>query len=602
LASWENVGAFSNAPNQGTRSAGNACYLNSTPFCCEYECINYINRFFGAHWGYDAYTYFTDAQIVTCTGKPGQAKGLVKFENGGVIAPEPDDILVFDQSPGLPLIGGTCLDAPSSTSGQGRFGHVALVTSVSSGSVTIIEQNWSPTGTFTLPISTKCGDGQTACKMAPRAGMPILGWVRAPIRVQATLNGNPWPTTQVNSTTGAILIGGTGAINYSITGPPGTNTNVLPTGTKVPDRAVNFPSGSLPIGPYALAYGGGGPSNSTFVGISPSPTLDLISGRTITFTMEFTSSPPPPQPTWTQVCSSTTPQFGNFPAMAYDAAQAQIVLFGGQNPIDNTSSNETWTWNGTSWTQSFPATPPPARSAQAMAYDAGHNQIVMFGGSVGGLIANDTWVWDGSTWTQMLPATSPSPRLEAAMVYDDTLHEILLIGGSNGSPSGLAETWAWDGTNWTMLVAPPVARTNFGAAYDYTRDETVVFGGKSQGVYLADTELFNDSIWTSSTPVPSPPIPRQDDRLAFDVALGQTVLFGGAGPLNTPAYNDTWTWNGTSWTQSFPATSPPGRSGHAMAYDAATSQVVVFGGINSAGAFTDTWVYGAPTTSSCPPK
>ena len=239
LASWENVGAFSNAPNQGTLAAGNACYLNSMPFCCAYECINYINRFFGAHWGYDAYTYFTDAQTVTCTGHPGQAKGLVPFKNGGLVAPEPDDILVFDQSPGLPLVGGACLDAPSSTSGQGRFGHVALVTGVSNGMVTIIEQNWSPTGTFALPISKQCGDGQTACMMAPRAGMPILGWVRAPIRVQATLDGNPWPVTQVNAT-GAILTQGTGAINYTITGPPTANAKALPSGTQVPR-----PSGEL---------------------------------------------------------------------------------------------------------------------------------------------------------------------------------------------------------------------------------------------------------------------------------------------------------------------------------------------------------------------
>jgi hypothetical protein len=305
--------------------------------------------------------------------------------------------------------------------------------------------------------------------------------------------------------------------------------------------------------------------------------------------------------TWTQVCSPLSPTSGNFPAMAYDAARAQIVLFGGQNLAGNTTSNQTWIWNGMAWTQAFPATSPPGRGSQAMAYDAAHNQIVMFGGAIGGEIANDTWVWDGSTWTQVFPVASPSPRLHAAMVFDNTLQKILLIGGSNGSPTAFAETWAWDGTNWTMLVAPPAARENFAAAYDSTRDETVVFGGVNQGVYLADTELFNGSTWTATTPVPSPPTPRQDDGVVFDGVLGQTVLFGGAGPSNTPAYNDTWAWDGTNWAQSFPATSPPGRSGHAMAYDSATSQIVVFGGVNSSGAFTDTWVYGSTTVvNSCP--
>jgi len=154
LSLWENVGAFSNAPNQGTQSAGNACYLNSTPFCCEYECINYVNRFFGKHWRFDAYEYFTDAQTVTCTGNPGQAKGLIPLKNGGFIVPEVDDILVFDQSQGLPVTGPshTCVDPQNPKSGIGRYGHVALITSVSNGTVTIIEQNWSPTGTVSLPI------------------------------------------------------------------------------------------------------------------------------------------------------------------------------------------------------------------------------------------------------------------------------------------------------------------------------------------------------------------------------------------------------------------------------------------------------------------
>ena len=31
--------------------------------------------------------------------------------------------------------------------------------------------------------------------------------------------------------------------------------------------------------------------------------------------------------------------------------------------------------------------------------------------------------------------------------------------------------------------------------------------------------------------------------------------------------NDTWSWNGTEWAQLNPATSPPARTNHAMAYD-----------------------------------
>ena len=44
-----------------------------------------------------------------------------------------------------------------------------------------------------------------------------------------------------------------------------------------------------------------------------------------------------------------------------------------------------------------------------MAYDPVTGQLVLFGGyRVGGDIDfNDTWTYDGTTWTEQSPATSP---------------------------------------------------------------------------------------------------------------------------------------------------------------------------------------------------
>ena len=46
-----------------------------------------------------------------------------------------------------------------------------------------------------------------------------------------------------------------------------------------------------------------------------------------------------------------------------------------------------------------------------------------------------------------------------------------------------------------------------------------------------------------------------------------------------------------SWTQKLPALSPPPRSLHAMAYHAATSEVVLFGGAGLLGRLGDTWAW-----------
>ena len=52
---------------------------------------------------------------------------------------------------------------------------------------------------------------------------------------------------------------------------------------------------------------------------------------------------------------------------------------------------------------------------------------------------------------------------------------------------------------------------------------------------------------------------------------------------------------GLDWTRQAPASSPPARSNAAIAYDAATRNVVLFGGVGIAGGsvpFGDTWTWG----------
>jgi len=83
--------------------------------------------------------------------------------------------------------------------------------------------------------------------------------------------------------------------------------------------------------------------------------------------------------------------------MAYDAATRTVVLL---------DAGQTWTWGGSAWTGRSPATSPPALFNAAMAYDAATRTVVLFGG-FGGLgdrgPLNDTWTWNGTTWTQQSP-------------------------------------------------------------------------------------------------------------------------------------------------------------------------------------------------------
>ena len=309
------------------------------------------------------------------------------------------------------------------------------------------------------------------------------------------------------------------------------------------------------------------------------------------------------QPNWVQESPASSPTPRNYAALAYDAAQGQVVLFGGAGEPGGVCCGyfgDTWVWNGASWTQEFPANSPSARAAFGMDYDAAQGQVVLFGGSSGSGDLNDTWGWNGTNWTQLNPANSPSARAAFSMVYDAAQGQIVLFGGLNGT-GDLNDTWVWNGTNWTQLspATSPPARSDFDMAYDTVHGQVVLFGGIGEGVFLGDTWVWNGTNWTQEFPATSPPA-RGESPMAYDAALGQAVLFGGSNGSGTPL-NDTWAWDSTNWTQEFPAASPSARVWADMTYDPQQSQVVLFGGLNGGGYFVnDTWVYETGQVTASP--
>jgi hypothetical protein len=83
--------------------------------------------------------------------------------------------------------------------------------------------------------------------------------------------------------------------------------------------------------------------------------------------------------------------------------------------------------------------------------------------------------------------------------------------------------------------------------------------------------------------------------MADDAATGSAVLSTGAG-LTGSSSEKTWTWDGTTWAKQVRRVHPPFRTGAAMAYDAPTGTVVLFGGFGYPGGtiLGDTWTWGRP--------
>jgi hypothetical protein len=284
---------------------------------------------------------------------------------------------------------------------------------------------------------------------------------------------------------------------------------------------------------------------------------------------------------WTKKSPALSPGGKNSFAMAYDAVHGQVVLFGGWNGLYE--ENDTWVWDGSSWTEKSPALNPPDRYNHSLAYDAAHGQVVLFGGRQGSKdLLNDTWVWDGSTWTQKSPAHSPPAMVGHSMAYDAEHEQVVLFGDTYRYG-----TWVWDGTNWTQKspALTPSARGEAAMAYDTAHRQVVLFGGAASSAdYFGDTWVWDGSTWTKRSGNPGA---RSNAAMAYDAAREQVVLFGAANQRLT----DTWVWDGNSWSLKSPTLSPGARGWAAMAYDAAHGQAVLFGGEDFGTKLNDTWVW-----------
>jgi hypothetical protein len=94
-------------------------------------------------------------------------------------------------------------------------------------------------------------------------------------------------------------------------------------------------------------------------------------------------------------------------------------MFGGAEASGNVK-NETWTWDGTQWTQARPSSSPSPRIyARAATAAAGH--IVLYGGLIATQIAfnySDLWTWNSGSWTLTQPTTAPASPEEAVAILE----------------------------------------------------------------------------------------------------------------------------------------------------------------------------------------
>jgi hypothetical protein len=129
-------------------------YSDGPTFNGPYQCTELVVRWAAVRYN-ESRNWPIAAAADMWTAGPAMPVPFAQLANGGGVIPQYGDILVFGPTAAF------------------TSGHVAVVTGVAAGLVSVVEQNASWTGRASLPIS--------GTYMPPRLGsnQPVIGWLRA---------------------------------------------------------------------------------------------------------------------------------------------------------------------------------------------------------------------------------------------------------------------------------------------------------------------------------------------------------------------------------------------------------------------------------------
>lgn len=302
---------------------------------------------------------------------------------------------------------------------------------------------------------------------------------------------------------------------------------------------------------------------------------------------------------WTEISVTQAPSARSGAAMAYDATEAETVLFGGTNTASQTL-NDTWIFKGGAWTNitSELATSPPPLSEALMAFDAADGYLVLFGGTPAGSssFGNTTWGFTGTTW-EPLPSLPVGIAAWPALAYDASDQQVIFTGEID-QPCCSGETWSYVGGHWTLVEYLDPGFYYDPITYDTVAGKILQLGGWN-GTY--QTWVYHGGTWAELDPPFSPPWaldqPLIDDPALDGVVFATVNPYNGYPTDNCPDQNcfDTWTYVQGNWTNltGIIPESPSTESGAPLTYDASTDQVLLFEGSHStaSGPEGNTWAF-----------
>jgi hypothetical protein len=325
--------------------------------------------------------------------------------------------------------------------------------------------------------------------------------------------------------------------------------------------------------------------------------------------------------TWSPIgTSGPRPAARQSAAGIYDPVRDRLLVFGGADSI-GTLLSDTWALplgpGGTWGLVPLASGEPVARQRAAAAYDAAHDQMVVYGGrGASALQATVLTLSLAGTAAWNVPSSStatPAGREWTAAIVDPIRDQLVVVGGGTPAITSDVLAFALGGTHpWTTLTTGPRPTRAGAVVRDPVRDRMVMFGGidASNVAYNAvwSLNLIGPPVWSQVAPLGTPPSPRGYTSAIYDAPRDRVLVFGGVNFSPFTVFAEVWalqlsgtpTWQLLSTT----GTPPAARYLHSAIYDPVRDRMVVFGGTGGSTSNNELWTLdlgGTPTWTFQPP-
>ncbi|MGC2288634.1 MAG: PKD domain-containing protein [Thermoplasmata archaeon] len=460
----------------------------------------------------------------------------------------------------------------------------------------------------------------------------------------------PWALVAIVGLVTILILGGLAAPSSGNPVRASTEPALSSAAPKAPVEAAAGPALSEAMVDAAVSSldHGGGPTRGLSANCAVTGGGEATCGRTPVDPTEQTggagivSTPPSAfsttTPQWFDVALNVTNESGGqVPSvaysgrMAYDPVLSEMVLFDGCSDAA-CPSNDTWTYDGISWTNitNHRLPTPSAREGAGLDYDPAFGGVVLFGGSNPdlGLSYGDTWLFTSAGWTNISAKVGYPQKVGGgnvawsygAMAFDPALDTMVVVDGCADAACDMIwnSTWFLRTSGWTLTVGPgptadPTSLAYTSAAYDAADNDLVLFGGYDPVAATGSNYTFlltPTRTWVNITDedagcvasVCYTPPGRISDAMTWDSQLDAIFMTDGLNETSNLRLNDSWIFSGGVW---LPAnlTAPTAPSGYcpvtqpAMPEESSNVTPLIIGGSAQDGtpcltaAGTMEWVY-----------